>query len=524
MKTMKPLSHEQTLIIDILKMAVSNMHDDKSDNKLVIDFSNVNWFAFYKLINEQGIFPFIYKKINEYIPNEIFPMFLEEYKKHIQYIDLLIDEIKEVAELAQRQNIHLVVSKGVVLSKLIYDDVYVRKAGDIDTYLNDNDVPVMHSILIEHGYIHKATKNNEEHTLPFPILKYSYVHHEYWEYIKEVSKKEYVYLELQRFIQNKITHQMQDFLNGFQMMELNGAVIKTFDVEHSLLLLTINTYVDSQWFNSGPRLKGYFDICNYYTKFSKYIDWDRIYSLSDKYNIHEVIYRVLSDVNEIFNDCIDIRIIQLFKSDTSNKLFFEWNTPVLLRIFQSELDHERSIKKQLIDRCFSHNNPNFIAPKIVDFTGGDYDKFIDVKYGFSFQFGFKRSSSCLILELHFEQRFFDSLEDFLLDIAFINEDYNESNLCKYAFCIVKNEGHIKANNVDETENKDCEIIMTSDLIYTISIPYNLIGVDKNDLPVKLAYNVSLSERMHKNVMLLISEHWYFNLEYWENPPIIQLQT
>lgn len=516
---MNYLTNEQTLLIDILKMATSKSNKEKLVNELMVELPEIDWPTFYKISKEQGVFPFVYNTIKNHLPSEIFPIFSEEYESHIQRIDLRINELKKVTELANKHNIHLVVSKGVVFSKLIYDDVYGRKAGDIDTYLSEKDVPVMHSLLLENGYFHRAIIRNKEVILPYPVLKYCHSHHEYWGYITEASKQELVCVELQRFILNKITHRMKDFLNGFKIMEFQGVYVKTFDIEHSLLLLIVNTYVDSEWFHGGPRLKSYLDICSYCNKFAENIDWDRIYSLSVKYNIIEVVYRVLVYVNDILHNFIDTSTIQLFESDISEKLFFEWDIPIQLRLFQNKLDHENSIKKQLINRCFSYNNPNFIAPKIVNFTGSDYEQFIDYKYEFITQFRFKISSSCLIIELHLEQRFIDIMENFMIDIVFISED----SLYKYAVFITKNEGSVKAINQDETEIMDCIINMTSELTCEISIPFTIIGVEMTDLPIKLAYNVNLCERKYKNVLQIISSHWYFDLDYWKSPPIIQLQ-
>ena len=83
--------------------------------------------------------------------------------------------------------------KGITLSKLIYEDIYMRNSNDIDLLFRECDLNKVFDILSDHGYFSVVgdpypygLEEGKALRLPYPIFKQN-DHHEYGEMWKKKS-------------------------------------------------------------------------------------------------------------------------------------------------------------------------------------------------------------------------------------------------------------------------------------------------------------------------------------------------
>ena len=182
-------------------------------------------------------------------------------KKHVVAVAKAIAEI--TAE-AIRQKVHFAIIKGVSFSALLYDSLYDRALCDIDTLVNDADMPKMDTLLRSLGFRQFASfEGGGEIELPFPVLK-SAGHHEYFEYKKVIDDVDVV-VEVSRWFHVNIQDQTEMFLSRSINRRFCGLDFPSLSEEDCVVNILENAYhnsfgIRSNLFKGVARLKDIEDV------------------------------------------------------------------------------------------------------------------------------------------------------------------------------------------------------------------------------------------------------------------------
>ena len=103
--------------------------------------------------------------------------------------------MKRLDEFSKEERIRFVLVKGLVLSKVIYEDIYLRQINDIDILVEEDDTLRMDYILRKMNYIqpYENIDNDQEplKLLPYPIMRLKHTNHffEYYNFRDEIVSK-----------------------------------------------------------------------------------------------------------------------------------------------------------------------------------------------------------------------------------------------------------------------------------------------------------------------------------------------
>lgn len=151
-----------------------------------------DWERFYRFSISQSFSSLMERKIICQAPAKYQLLERIRQAKKKKRVDALAKAVAEITQGAIKHKVRFAIIKGFSFSALLYDSPYDRALSDIDTLVNDVDMPKMDALLRSLGFRQfAAVEGGVELELPFPILKAN-GHHEYFEYEKVIDDVEVV--------------------------------------------------------------------------------------------------------------------------------------------------------------------------------------------------------------------------------------------------------------------------------------------------------------------------------------------
>ncbi|MCD1260559.1 nucleotidyltransferase family protein [Paenibacillus athensensis] len=507
----------QQFLLDLLEAAATQSSFQFHERSRAVE-----WDELYTLASRHKIFPQVYTLISPYLPSSQVPIFSDAWEKHLKKIACFIAETKNIAAIAKKHKVDLVFLKGIVLSKILYDNLYSRSTGDIDTLLRDSEVARFDLILKENLYFHACGTenpfeiiNHQYERLPFPTLK-QYDHHEYFEYYKQVQPDVFVALELQRYLHGAVQEPLIfDFLQSSQDIQIEDMEMKTLDLNHTFLSICENTYENSEWSNEGPRLKDYFDLLSFLVKYKQDLQWSHISALASKYALLDIVKLVLEQVNEIFHAVVDEQIVTLFDPSPipyteNSRIVLPWQNSIIHRLFDPDQKKLVTNARMLMEKSFTRENPYYTRSSDLhslseahSLPDEAYSIIQDLKYGFELKYAAVTDQLTRGLFVIIPKTLYDQFERFTVSISIFHPDLTSETVA-----------------VIRTDNqfiRTCET--SSDALE--SVPYSndvafyvpLVAANAR----KVTFNMSLIENIHKNVTHTLHTG---GRHFWINRPFL----
>ncbi|SEM54890.1 Uncharacterised nucleotidyltransferase [Paenibacillus sp. cl141a] len=315
-------SHELNLFIEVVRK-IGNHETIKAAL-----FENSNWAKILEYAKQHKVFPILYSYLKGFISIDARQDWDDAFYKHKSSINDQLEVLEEVVGiLSKHPNIPFLAMKGITLSKLIYEDIYMRNSNDIDLLFRECDLNKVFDILSDHGYFSVVgdpypygLEEGKALRLPYPIFKQN-DHHEYGEMWKKKSTG-FIAVELQRYIHSTIKdlNIIDRILEYNQLIQLKKNAYPTFDLSHTLMILCENAYFDLTYSRRPITLRHYLDIALFIKKFKTSLDWESITSLVNDYGIGFVMIQSLNYVNEFFGNIVAKDTINSFMpKNTINK-------------------------------------------------------------------------------------------------------------------------------------------------------------------------------------------------------------
>jgi len=273
------LKNEEKILLDLLKSIANPIKYSFDFNRL----QNISWNTLMDEARQQKVFPMIFRYVNNYMPEEYLKIYSIRYSEFTDRINMILKELNEVSKIAEKRNVHFLIFKGLAFSKIIYDDLFMRQLLDCDILVHEKDMQIMDKVVREAGFSQYYESAKSYKSLPFPLLKNSYMH-EYFEYQKRNSTCTYTVVEIARFMHLIREDHIDEFMNFIQNIKLNDLTVKTFDTYHTLLSIIENTFFNSEPLSEVARegktnLRDYIDL---YVFYNRYNDLEYLTSMKEK--------------------------------------------------------------------------------------------------------------------------------------------------------------------------------------------------------------------------------------------------
>lgn len=218
--------------------------------------------------------------------------------------------IYEICNLLYQKNIKYILFKGIMLSQLLYGNVYSRVSGDVDIFVTKEDFDRAYNLIIKSGFL----LVNEKYLDNGHIVALA---------------KDNVLIELHKNILNPRLSIDESFLqNNIQTIQLNQSIISTFNTTATLLHLIYHLYAHT--FASQHKLNSVlintnvsttkrflyraYEIALFSEKYQNKIKWDDIIEHTKHQKFRVFFKKMIYDIVNIFPDAFPDRYLQVVNS------------------------------------------------------------------------------------------------------------------------------------------------------------------------------------------------------------------
>jgi hypothetical protein len=114
-----------------------------------------SWLRLFHYAERHGIAPLIYWQLRReptLVPAPVFEQFKQAYLTTLGRNRIFLAELDRVVRLLNAQGIAVVLLKGAVFARTLYEDIGLRPMSDLDILIHKEDIPRAVSLLRQHGY------------------------------------------------------------------------------------------------------------------------------------------------------------------------------------------------------------------------------------------------------------------------------------------------------------------------------------------------------------------------------------
>lgn len=235
---------------------------------------DLDWEFFLDLVRQEGVGALAFKsigkdpEIKEAIPAGVYEQLENIYYCTLGKNILLSKELEEVAGLLEKENIELIIFKGLMLAETLYQDLGLRTMSDIDILAREDDLIRINSLLKRIGYFSNI-EINEKSGFSFTALRNSILYfknkgtttywHLYWHLINSLPYNRSV---VQKFRMSKVW-------GDSEIISLGKIKLRAFSLYHQIIYLCFHAMG-----HSFRPLILLCDIKEFIGQNSHKIDWD----------------------------------------------------------------------------------------------------------------------------------------------------------------------------------------------------------------------------------------------------------
>jgi hypothetical protein len=288
-----------------------------------------NWDRLFDFAGYNGIIPVLYSTIKENpskygLNSKVFNDLKNRFERHAFRNLKFLTVYRELIRVLNKENIPVIILKGIALIELIYSNPALRPMIDIDLLIAKKDVDHVKQIMNHMGsrfmdkHVSKISSTIHKH---IPGFIYKGVLVEY--HTQLVSKKSNIHIDIDAVWKNK------------QEMLLHNEYVYTLDYEWSLLFLCI--HAQSHLLDGKFKLIWFIDIALYLRKHRNKIDFEKFMMLIDQSNSNRLVAGAFFLINTYFN--IDL-------GDIDPRNIYNSNYEEEQQIFCNYLDGEKIKNRQ----------------------------------------------------------------------------------------------------------------------------------------------------------------------------------
>ena len=204
--------------------------------------TQVNWESLFQDSFEHGLQPLLYYHLNavcgDLVPERILAKLKQEFIANSQCNLYLMRELIRTLDLLRDNDIQALVFKGPVLGSLVYGDLALRQAGDLDVLIEKENFPIAKQLLESIGYVMEPQLNGSQQSSHLRFhCEIQFVHHE------QVSVVDLHWGVAPRTFPFSLD--TRELLERSMEVEFAGHRVRTFSWEDLLLYLCMNGAKDN---------------------------------------------------------------------------------------------------------------------------------------------------------------------------------------------------------------------------------------------------------------------------------------
>ena len=235
----------------ILLCCNTSINSQEQINKLLKE--DINWEYIIHAGHSHRILPLLYHRLknieSEAIPEFILKQLKNNFYNNAQHNLFLTQELLHLLDIFQQNNIFAIPFKGLTLAVTAYGDVSLRMMGDLDIFVNKQDMLKVQELLTTDGYVLQRENNHLTQTNHQRYLNSQYVYDEwYWKTLDHKSLFG-VRVEMHWITNSKhiiFPLNSEDLLQNIEPVSLAGVNVPSLAPETLLVVLCLN-YTKDHW-------------------------------------------------------------------------------------------------------------------------------------------------------------------------------------------------------------------------------------------------------------------------------------
>jgi len=268
----------------------------------------IDWEKLFRFANPHGMLPLLYLGLNascrSLIPADTLAEFQNIYYENTLRNITLLNEVIKLVKFLDANGVQAVPFKGPILALNLYDDLSIRRAGDVDIIVRPEDVIRVSQLLQQHGYQTEQELSPNQWQAIFDLTR------EY--HINFLNNDKKYWLELHwniatdEFLESR---EFKSFWKRLGRISVQDTEVFSFPNEDLLLLLCVHGYKHG-WY----RLFWIWELSELIRKIES-IDWSRIQSKADQYGISKPLYTGLILARDLFGVNIPDHLTKIIALD-----------------------------------------------------------------------------------------------------------------------------------------------------------------------------------------------------------------
>jgi len=276
----------------------------------------IDWKVFLSLLYSHKTGGLFYKSWNslggqyvDSIPEKVITEVKNIYFTNVLQGTRKLQKIKELIKNIQRENLQVIILRGVVLAENIYGDIGVRPWGDLDLLVEKKDWKKIIEILIDSGY--------QPHGFTKPLVDLAFSSNFIPLHCNFYTSGSIVEIHTDPLHLSISMSNSEKIWERARPTKIDGLEVLWLSPED--LLISLCLHLNRFGFN---RLLWFSDINELMKKFQKDIDWEYVIDISQKEDVGFSIYFTLKRLKEIFNSPFPTNVLsKLFPSPLHSFLF-----------------------------------------------------------------------------------------------------------------------------------------------------------------------------------------------------------
>jgi hypothetical protein len=324
------LSPEEKLLLSLCRLEFSKEQRAES-GELMREVKD--WEHFVALSNKHGVIALCWYNINKTgnnnnIPGKSLEILHSAYLKSLTRNTFLYNQLEEIAFLAEKENIKIVLLKGIALEKSVYGNKGLRQMNDIDILVSRDKAAFLRRILLKNGY-ESAPMVSRFHEKFLPA---------FGKHLPEMYKNGIaVEIHFKLFEQkgNSLTDEFID-----KAARLPGKVINVYYPDPQLFFLYLIKHLDAHEKFEGAQLRLYFDLFILLSANSDSIINDDLFKYARKANLESIVIAKLNILNIYWKSPISIPGI-LFSENTNLELILQKFIAFLKHPWENQVEEKQ---------------------------------------------------------------------------------------------------------------------------------------------------------------------------------------
>ena len=278
----KEYSPESALLVLLLRVKYGSSAVTEID--LFIKDHAINYEKLFQLLKEHEVESILYS-IPVYDFSDAKTQ-LSDLKQRIEKrarVNLLLySELLQLKSLLQENGFNVVFYKGVLLSKLLFDDFTTRSTSDIDVLIKATEFPAIRHLLLQNGY-------EEVYFYPENYLDYYIKISREFTFKRKLSDDLFISIEIQWAplpAMYSIPYNNDYFFENVTTIKLSGQDIPILKNEQLLLILLLHHGIADLWRN----FKHIFDLAMFIKRYGKILNWQEIFIQIEKWQMSKSAY------------------------------------------------------------------------------------------------------------------------------------------------------------------------------------------------------------------------------------------